>query len=64
MKPKPQNPPCQKCELEKYNTLWCNHWRLAFAMNELKKSVPPLWCFAVLNMQCPDFEAETDKSVD
>lgn len=51
-----RKPLCRLCAMEQHNMAACSAFRLRFAMNELKRSCPPLWRFAELNMQCQNFE--------
>lgn len=49
----PENEQCATCSQWEYDAYICNRWRLAYAVNELKKAVPLLRGLAVEDMQCP-----------
>lgn len=49
----PETPQCATCALREHYAYICARWRLAYALNELKKSIPFVRRLAVENMRCP-----------
>uniref|UniRef100_A0AAU8B4X3 Uncharacterized protein n=1 Tax=Dulem virus 34 TaxID=3145752 RepID=A0AAU8B4X3_9CAUD len=46
---------CELCALMEHDAYICARWRLAYAVNRLKKEVPLLRRYAVDVMLCPFF---------
>lgn len=46
---------CQKCALLEHDAYICARWRLAYALNELKKITPLVRWSAAPDMRCPNF---------
>ncbi|MDB7929640.1 hypothetical protein [Flavonifractor plautii] len=44
---------CEGCALAEHDAYICARWRLSYAVNELKKAIPPVRRTAVENMKCP-----------
>ena len=48
-------PQCAACALREHDAYMCARWRLAYAINELKKEIPLVKRRAVKDMRCPYF---------
>lgn len=48
-----ETPQCAACAPREHYAYICARWRMAYALNELKKSIPPVRRLAVKDMRCP-----------
>lgn len=52
---------CATCALREHDAYICTRWRLAYALNELKKTIPILRRRAAVDLRCPYYwRAETE----
>lgn len=49
---------CAACVLREHDAYICARWRLAYALNELKKAIPIVRRWAAVNMRCPYYHAQ------
>lgn len=54
---------CEICALVEHDAYICARWRLTYAVNELKKTIPLLRRSAVPDMRCPFFYPAFCKNV-